>query len=156
MMELIEYRQKLIARFLAAAHEFRGGCLAVRDPLARPADGSWSVHQISAHTRDVDQQVYGLRVRRTLNEDNPEFPNFDGDAYMAEHYRADEPLSALLDGFIASTESLAKLLQDAPPAAWARLSRHETLGGGLTLQTWVERGLEHIEEHLKTVRSRKE
>ena len=38
---------------------------------------------------------------------------------------------------------------------WARPSRHETQGAGLTLQVWVERSLKHIEEHLATVRKAK-
>jgi len=32
------------------------------------------------------------------------------------------------------------------------VSRHTTLGSGLTLQSWVEKDLAHIEEHLETVR----
>jgi len=50
--------------------------------------GGWNVHPLAAHTRDVDKLVYGMRARRTLEEDNPLFENFDGDAYMAEHYDA--------------------------------------------------------------------
>jgi hypothetical protein len=154
MKELFEYRRKLMERLLEAAKEFRAVCLAVKDPRAALEDG-WNVHQIAAHTRDVDKLVYGLRVRRTASEDNPAFPNFDGNVYLAENYDAGESLEKILDSFVNSIEILVEFLQTLPTEAWARLSRHSTLGSGLTLQSWVEKNLDHIEEHLKTVQGAK-
>ena len=152
MKELSEYRTKLIDRLAAAANDFRAACLAVKDPHAPMEEDWWNVHQVAVHTRDVDKLVYGLRARRTMLEDNPEFQNFDGEAYMAEHYDVDEPLDELLDGFVESVQSLAENLRKLPPEAWSRASRHTTLGSGFTLQTWVERDLAHIQEHLETVK----
>ena len=100
----------------------------------------------------MNELVYGLRARRTAQEDNPEFQNFDGDAYMAEHYDTNEPLSEMLDGFVNNVESLYAFLTPLPAEAWSRESRHVTFGGGFTLQTWIERNLAHIEEHLETLR----
>lgn len=150
MKELTEYRANLIERLLSLAKEFREACLAVNDPSA-PLDDGWNVHQIAAHTRDVHDLVY-VRARRTVEEDNPEFQNFDGDAYMAEHYDANEPLRELLDGFVSNVETLTGMLRRLPVEAWSRESRHVTYGGGFTVQTWIERDLAHIEEHLNTVR----
>jgi len=154
MKELSEYRLKLMEKLSEAANEFRAACLTVKDPHATLEDG-WSVHQIAVHTRDVDRLVYGLRVRRTALEDNPEFANFDGNVYLAENYDPGEPLTELLDGFVESTGALVKFLRALPAEAWSRLSRHTTLGNGLTLQTWVEKNLAHIEEHLETVKKQK-
>jgi hypothetical protein len=151
MKELSEYRAHLIDKLATAAKDFRAACLAVKDPYAPLEEGGWNVHQLAVHTRDVDKLVYGLRARRTALEDNPEFQNFDGDAYMTEHYDASEPLDELLDGFVVSIQYLAENLCTFSPEAWSRESRHTTLGSGFTLQTWVERNLAHIEEHLETV-----
>ena len=151
MKELTEYRANLIDKLAATASDFRAACLAVKDPYAALEEDGWNVHQVAVHTRDVDKLVYGLRARRTALEDNPEFQNFDGDAYMAEHYDAGEPLDELLDGFVVSIQYLAENLRTLPPQAWSRESRHATLGSGFTLQTWVERDLAHIQEHLETV-----
>jgi hypothetical protein len=151
MIELTSYRKKLVDRLSEAAKEFQAGCLAVKDPHAPIEEGGWSVHQVAVHTRDVDKLVYGMRVRRTLAEDNPEFPNFDGETYMAEHYDPQEPLREILEGFVKDVESLVESLRAMPDEAWARLSRHVTQGSDITLQDWVERGLGHIEEHLGTV-----
>jgi hypothetical protein len=152
MKELSEYRSKLIERLIAASREFRDACLAVRDAYAPLDEGGWNVHQIAAHTRDVNKLVYGLRAVRTANEENPEFQNFDGEAYMKEHYDANEPLDELLDGFVQNVESLAGALRALPAEAWSRVSRHVMLGSGLTLQAWVEKDLAHIEEHLDAVK----
>lgn len=151
MKELFDYREKLLARLLEAAKQFRRECLAAKNPFAPLEESGWNTHQIAAHARDVDALAYGLRARRTAMEDNPEFPGFDGDAHAAEHYDAGEPLINLLDGFVASVESLVEFLRQLPPAAWARVSRHAELGNGFTLQTWVERDLAHLEEHLASV-----
>jgi len=155
MKELLEYRSRLIENLVKAAKEFRAACLAVKDPFAPLEEGGWNTHQVAAHTRDVDAMVYGMRAKRTAVEENPEFPSFDADKHSAEHYHAGEPLKAMLDGFVSSVESLASMLSGLSGEAWARESRHATLGSGFTLQTWVERNLAHIEEHTQTVRKGK-
>ena len=155
MKELIEYRTKLIARLVAAAHDFRTECLAIQDASLPLEAGSWTIHQIAAHTRDVDKLVYGLRAHRTAAEHNPEFQNFDGEQYMVEHYSKSEPLGEILDGLVEQVENLAEELRALPSESWARVSSHVTLGRGLTLQTWVEKELSHINEHLESVRKSK-
>ena len=156
MKELHEYRSRLIARLVEAAKTFQAQCLAVNDPSAPLEEGGWNTHQVAAHTRDVDAMVYGMRAKRTATEDNPEFQSFDADKHSAEHYDAKESLAPMLKGFVESVEALAGLLQKLPGNAWARESRHATLGSGFTLQTWVERNLAHIEEHTETVKKGKQ
>lgn len=155
MTELDEYRTKLMDRMTAAVREFREACLVVKDPYASLEAGGWNVHQIAVHTRDVDRLVYGPRVRRTLAEENPEFADFDGDAYLAEHYDPKEALPDLLDGLVKNVDDLVKGLREMPREGWSRTSRHERQGDNLTLQVWAERDLEHIQEHLETVKRAK-
>jgi DinB family protein len=150
MSELEEYRIRMLEKLEEAARAFRTECLAAADPYA-PSKQGWSVHQIAVHTRDVDQLIYGLRARRTAMEDHPKFESFDGDAYMAKNYDASESLEDLLTGFVENVDALVELLRDLPPEGWSRPSSHATLGQGLTLQSWVEKDLAHIEEHLKDV-----
>ncbi len=151
MKELLEYREKLIKRLREAAQEFRLACEAA-DRLKRPA-GDWTAHQLASHTRDVEKLVYGERIRRTIQEENPEFKNFDADSWMAEHYNPQESLEAILTEFTSSMETLCDMLEKLPREAWSRVGRHEIMGGGLTMQIWAERSLAHIEEHLLTVKT---
>jgi hypothetical protein len=151
MKELMEYREKLIERFEESAREFCAACESVGDPFAQ-LEAGWNLHQVASHTRDVEKLVYGARIERTLKEDNPEFENFDADEWMAVHYDQRELLAGILSELVNNVTELCAMLVDLPREAWSRESRHEALGGGLTLQLWVERSLAHIEEHLKTVR----
>jgi hypothetical protein len=96
--------------------------------------------------------VYGMRIRRTLNEDNPEFKNFDPDGWMATHYDQNESLEKILNEFWESLFEVHHLLSIMPQEGWSRLSRHEALGKELTLQLWVERSLAHIEEHVSVLK----
>ena len=152
MNQLLEYRAKLIDHLEATADEFRQACLAVADPFKAVDEGGWNTHQLAAHTRDVDKVVYGMRIRRTVEENDPVFEDFDADPWMATHYDVDEPLASILDELSASVKETAAMLRELPPEAWSRESSHEIYGGGFTLQTWVERGLAHIQEHLETVK----
>ena len=152
MKELNEYRAHLMEKLIADAKKFREACRSVENPFAPLGGEGWNVHQIATHTRDVHMLVYRFRAQRTAQDQNPVFQNFDSDAYMAEHYDANEPLNAILDGFVASVQSLVMFLERLSEDAWSRESRHATLGSGFTLQTWVERDLAHIEEHLGTVK----
>src|SRR5262245_8057147 len=152
MKELKDYRKNLIEKLVNSAKDFRAASLDSKDPYMPLEEGGWNVHQVAVHTRDVDKLVYGLRARRTAEEDNPEFQSFDGDAYMAEHYNASESLREIVNGFVENVESFAEILRALPEEAWSRQSRHATLGSGFTLQAWVERGLAHIEEHFESIK----
>ena len=150
--ELIEYRRQLINRLANTAIRFREACLIVKDPFAPLEPGGWSVHQVAFHTRDVQVLVYAVRARRTAEEENPEFSNFDSETYLAEHYDRNESMEMLLNGFVEDVNRFAAKLRELPSEAWARESRHAIMGSGFTLQLWVERGLAHMEEHIETVR----
>jgi hypothetical protein len=151
MEQLLDYRNQLLARLEDSVTQFCEAC--ARTPARRASAGGWNVHQLAVHTRDADRLVYGLRARRTAEEHHPSFEDFDQDAWMAQHYDPDEPVEQVLTELRGSVLGLAAWLRGLPPQAWARLSRHAVLGGGFTLQTWVERGLAHIEGHLEEVRT---
>jgi len=153
MKELAEYRMNLMKKLEDSAQAFREECLKANDPYA-PFDATgWNVHQIAVHTRDVDELVYGLRARRTAVEENPEFPNFDGEAYMSANYNSSEPLKEIVDSLVGNVRALVEALGALPLEAWSRVSRHTTLGSDIALQTWVEKDLAHIQEHLETIRA---
>lgn len=149
--ELLAYRSRLIERLKSTAQEFSDACRAVQNPFAPVEADGWNAHQLAAHARDVQIHVYGARVRRTVEEEKPLFPNFDGDAWNAEHYKTDEPISKIADEFLADVRQMTPWLEGLPLTTWSRPSRHEVYGE-ITMQTWVERMLAHIEEHLATLK----
>ena len=153
MKELIGIPHKLDHRLVAAAHEFRTdvSCCtrmpscpwrlvagqSIRSPPIPGMWTGWSMDCVPAERR----------WKTTLN-----FKTSTANGYMAEHYSKSEPLNEILDGLVEQVESLAKELRALPSEAWARVSSHVMIGRGLTLQTWVEKDLAHIEEHLETIR----
>ena len=138
-------------KMLKAAKDFQTACLSIADDKAPLEEGGWNVHQLASHTQDVKVFVYGMRARRTVEEENPEFQDFDAEAWMAEHYDPNESLVDLLDKFLASVQEAVDWLHTLPTEAWARESRHAASSGVFTLQDWVQRDIAHIEEHLKTI-----
>jgi len=148
--ELHDSRQQLIDEIAASAEAFCAACRAVVKPFEPVEAGGWNTHQLAVHVRDVDAQVYGMRIRRSVAEENPLFPNFDQEAWIAEHYDPDEPLDSILEELSTSVTDLTGLLRSLPGPAWSRPSRHE-INGDFVLQTWVERSLAHLKEHLETV-----
>lgn len=148
--ELLEYRARLLTRTRQATAEFCAACRASGDPLAPLEPGGWNTHQLAAHVRDVHQQVYGLRLRRTANENSPTFANFDPQEWVRTGYQAGETLENILESLQSGVNELVNWLAALPVAAWSRLSRHEVLGE-VALQSWAERGLAHIEEHLASL-----
>ena len=152
MKELIEYREKLLARLHEATVEFCDVCRSFAAPFAI-ADGEWTAHQIAFHVCGIQREVYGMRVRRTLKEENPEFENFEPEVWMKTHYNRDEAMEKILNEFVENMNEVCDLLSAMPQEGWSRLSRHKALGPELTLQLWAERGLAHLEDHLKALKN---
>ncbi len=148
---MVEYRTRLLDKLLESSQAFCAACRAAPDPRRPVDENSWNVHQLAAHVRDLDAQSYGRRARRTLAEEYPLFPKFHADRWAAEHYDPDEPLEKILDEFLHSVQDLVAELKTQPAETWSRLGRHE-IQGDRTLQIWVERSLEHVREHLDSVK----
>lgn len=153
MKELLEYRVFLVNRLAEAAKEFYETCESL-DPSTKIYE-EWTLHQITVHMRDVNKLVYDMRARRTIVEENPLFENFEPDEWMAVHYDQNEPMKNILEQFKSNVDDLCKVLSALPVEAWSRESHHDTIGDGLPLQLWVERGLAHIEEHLVEIKNHK-
>lgn len=154
MKELIEYREKLVARLAEASKEFCQACLSFKDPSAS-VDGGWNIHQFAFHVRGIDRELYGMRLRKTLKEDNPLFKNFEPEDWMEANYNKSESLEVILNEFSANIQEICDLMGNAPQETWSRMSSHEALGSEMTLQLWAERELAHIEEHLAELKKAK-
>jgi len=148
---VVEYRAGLLKQLSESSTAFCGACRAAADPFKPLDQAGWNVHQLAAHVRDVEAQSYGLRVQRTLAEQYPLFPKFRAEVWAAGHYDPNEPLEKILSELENNVSRMLAGLRAQPESAWSRLGRHE-IQGDRTLQIWVERSLEHIREHLATVR----
>jgi hypothetical protein len=94
----------------------------------RPAAGGFAMVEHVWHLADLETDAYELRIRRILEEDEPELPNFDGEAVAAQRkYRA----LRLRDGikrFTAARERNLAALRSVDGAAWDRAGIQEGVG----------------------------
>ncbi len=150
---LLEYRDRLLARYRSQAEDLREvmagfPAKAAGEPL-KP--GEWTPHQVLAHVWAAEEFALAPRVQRILTEESPYLENWDEAAWMAERYDSELPVERLLDGFEAQRLEKGSLLEAASPEAWSRTGRHP-LRGVRTLQWWVEYAIDHVDDHLGQLR----
>ena len=152
---LLEYRDRLISRLESIVPDIADSIAAIpesrwHEPIM---PGARSPHAIVTRLRDVERNAYITRLQRLLNEAAPQFESFDPEAWEAEQYNPDEPMTTLLADYAGLREAELQLLRPLTPAGWIRSGRHITFGIR-TVQWWAERILQHGEEHLRELRGR--
>ena len=94
----------------------------------RPAAGGFAMVEHVWHLADLETDAYEVRIRRILDEDEPELPNFDGEAVAAKRkYRA----LRLRDGikkFAAARERTLAALRSIEDGQWQRAGIQEGVG----------------------------
>jgi hypothetical protein len=117
------------------------------EELERRQDGGgWSAIEVLRHVRDV-VQVYGMRFKWMILQDDPFLPNYDEDRWVAASPDGAAQLDAVLDELAAYRAETVRLLRALPPGGWSRRGRHEVLGA-LELEPYVRHELAHEEQHL--------
>ena len=94
----------------------------------RPVAGGFAMVEHVWHLADLETDAYEVRIRRLLEEDEPELPTFDGDAVAAKRkYRA----LRLRDGIKKFTEARERnlsALRAVEGEAWDRAGVQEGVG----------------------------
>jgi hypothetical protein len=114
----------------------------------RPAPGKWSIHEIVCHMRDAERDGYLYRYRRLLAEDNPTFPDVDGDKLALERQYGRMNLREAVRDWRAARKEVLALLKKIRPEQWQRIGTHESLGP-MSLEIILKRqALGNDEAHL--------
>ena len=94
----------------------------------RPVAGGFAMIEQVWHLADLETDAYEVRIRRILEEDEPELPSFDGEAVAAKRkYRA----LRLRDGLRKFTEARERnlaALRTLEGDAWQRTGVQEGVG----------------------------
>lgn len=94
----------------------------------RPEGGGFAMIEHVWHLADLETDAYEVRIRRILEEDEPELPTFDGEAVAAKRkYRA----LRLKDGlkkFAEARERNLAALRALEGDAWKRAGLQEGVG----------------------------
>jgi hypothetical protein len=151
-MEQVE-RERLMAIVRSTPDLLKAALAGVPRKLLlwRPAPGKWSIHEIVCHMRDAERLGYLYRYTKILAEENPTFPDVDGDALALERqYRRLNLREVLRDWRAARKECLA-ILKKVKEGQWTRTGTHE-LAGPMSLETILQRqALGNDEAHLAQI-----
>lgn len=85
----------------------------------RPRPSVWSTLEYGCHIRDV-HRIFNHRVRLMLDEDDPQFPNWDQDeTARADDYGSQHPGTVATELFDAANV-VADTYDNVPADAWSR------------------------------------
>ncbi|HYL80706.1 MAG TPA: DinB family protein [Candidatus Acidoferrum sp.] len=122
----------------------------------RPAPGKWSIHEIVCHMRDAERDGYLLRFTKILREDNPTFPDVDGDKLALERQYVRLNLREVLRDWRAARKEVLAALKKVNPEQWQRMGTHEA-AGPMSLETILERqAVGNDEAHLGQIENIKQ
>src|SRR5689334_21249003 len=79
-------KERLLANLRSLPYELDDLVDGVADDELRwrPIPNKWSINEILVHLRDVERDVFQVRLRRALNEDNPVFELWDQNRAAAD------------------------------------------------------------------------
>ena len=141
-------RASLIDELAAVPARLRAA-IAAADPATLAGSGSgdeWSPMQVIRHLRDA-VQVYGMRFKWMILDDEPLLPNYDENRWAADSPDGPADIESVLAAIEAYRAETVRLLRALPPAGWQRRGNHEALGW-LELGPYVRHELAHEEQHL--------
>lgn len=106
----------------------------------------WSAIEVARHIRDA-VQVYGMRFKWMILQDDPFLPNYDENRWASGSPDGPAELPSMLDEIAAYRNETVRLLRALPAEDWSRRGRHE-IDGSIELEPYVRHQLAHEEQHL--------
>ncbi|HEY7875661.1 MAG TPA: DinB family protein [Actinomycetota bacterium] len=105
------------------------------DVRTRPSDDRWSALEYACHVRDVFR-LYDERLEMMLEQDDPDYPNWDQDASAIERdYSNDDPaeVAGEIDG---ATKALADRFDSVRGDQWERTGNRSD-GARFTVESFA-------------------
>jgi hypothetical protein len=116
----------------------------------RPQRTVWSTLEYGCHVRDV-HRIFNHRVRLMLDEDEPQFPNWDQDeTAIVDDYASQDPATVATELFDAASV-VTDTYANVPTDAWSRRGLRSN-GSEFTIATIAIYHLHDIVHHAYDVR----
>ncbi len=115
------------------------------DPGQRPEPTIWSPLEYACHVRDV-LVLYDRRLHLMLDEEDPQFDNWDQDETAVDQDYGSQQPGVVLDEIEAAGDTLVSSLLDVGDDQWERPGRRSD-GAVFTLDTFVRYMLHDIVHH---------
>jgi hypothetical protein len=132
----------------AIAETCRG--LSEEDLARKPGAGKLSVMEHAIHMLDMERDVFGVRLRRVLEEDDPKLDPVDQEHYVDESRYAGRTFRQIFDEWEKLRRANVELVESTGPEEWARPVRHPDLGKA-TFADVVHRWSRHDADHLRQI-----
>lgn len=126
------------------------GVLSRPDVAVRPASGIWSPLEYACHVRDV-HRIFDGRLRLMLEQDDPEFENWDQDATAVESAYGDQDPTVVARELEDAADQVAWTYAGVAGADWDRTGRRSN-GSVFTVDTLARYHLHDAEHHRWDVR----
>ena len=117
----------------------------------RPAPAQWSIKEVCAHLRD-SLEIDGERIRRMVEEDDPNIPGYDQEALARERDYQSASMPVVLTALRAFSGGNAYMLEGLSEEQWRRGGHHEERGQ-IYVDGYAEQQAEHVRAHLEQLRS---
>ena len=116
----------------------------------RPSPATWSPTEYACHVRDV-HILFGQRIRLMLEQDAPQFANWDQDETAIADDYASQDAATVAAQLVAAGEGMIEILRAVPDDAWDRAG-YRSDGSEFTIATLAQYYLHDIAHHLHDVR----
>jgi DinB superfamily len=111
-----------------------------------PSEALTAIEQV-CHVLDIEVEGYQVRIRRTLEEENPALPSLDTDAMAQDRCYYMKDATSILQGFRSARSHTIHLLRSLAPEQLNRPARFEGYGQ-VTLRGLVHFLCSHDQQHL--------
>ncbi len=115
------------------------------DAAVRPADNVWSTLEYGCHVRDV-HQLFALRVRQMLDEEDPQFANWDQDETALEGRYGEQDPRVVSGELLAAATEVAGIYASVTEDQWQRPGRRSN-GSVFTVATLGQYHLHDVIHH---------
>jgi DinB superfamily len=125
------------------------GALDGDDAAVRPVPHQWSSLEYACHVRDV-HRLFAERLVLMLEEDDPQFSNWDQDATAVEQRYAEQDPATVAEELVDAGEAVAALYESVGDDQWQRPGRRSN-GSVFTIETLGRYHLHDVDHHLHDI-----
>jgi hypothetical protein len=125
------------------------GALDGPDATVRPAPDVWSPLEYACHVRDV-HRVFAERLTLMLEQDDPQFANWDQDATAVESRYAEQDPATVAVELVEAAADIAAIYAGVEGDQWQRPGRRSN-GSVFTVETLGVYQLHDLEHHLHDI-----
>lgn len=151
-MSLAAYRAQLLGRLRVVTDDIAWATagLTHTQALYKPDEDEWSIHEHTAHLRDMDRQVYLPLLRWSTIPDMLDPLDYSRRLWHDLRYTEDEPIAEMLEDLKVMRDEEIALFATLTDAEWSRF-RTDTKWGPLTCQWIAEVMYRHALDHLQSI-----